>query len=670
MRSLLTLLSVLVLGLALTCRAEADTVYLRDGRILKGKIVDKGDTLFIAFPRFGGITVERADVIRIEVDEEEQAAGGEQDTVVLKDKKIIQGDVRMSADGTEVIVSLGKKGEVRHPRSAVDRILWRDGREEKTDPVMEDKEAGELRAKIRRLVDDLARTKPNGSPDLGIQGAARQELLALGVFARGHLEALDGERKQRVIEILEALDRLEGIRRVLPGLVERKVPRVAERLIAEDPGIREGAVRAVTMEMPHKCGRLLLHMVKVDPSPVVRAFCVSRLSALRKFEELAEVLRTGRSGPLKLAAAFALGDAGIFAGVPILIDALSLSDPTIRAAAAHKLREYTKQTFGYRPNAPEEQREAAIKKWRDWWAENGRDLVRQGIKEVAPNLEGARLTDEERQEALRLWGEAAAMIATDQEAAEAGDLKRDDDRRIRLERALSFLRRALDLDPSLSSARMTRAVLLYEELDRPDQATQELNRILDRAEHDEGDPDEARKFAHYHLGKIAMNGKAYRKATLAYSQSLQYDEDYLDALQGQADAYLGLALDDRDGESLKPEKRLEALNSARLAFDRALTAMEARDRSLMKMIEDLQDKSTKNLQETQVIQAVRRSRGALKRRKAQVHFNLGRLEAARQQDEKALQHYRIASRLDPDNTEYAEALEFWKKLRPAPANEQ
>ena len=54
-------------------------------------------------------------------------------------------------------------------------------------------------------------------------------------------------------------------------------------------------------------------------------------------------------GLVGLAAAFALGDAGIYAGVPILIEALRLSDVEIRTVAFQKLTEYTGQHFGYRP---------------------------------------------------------------------------------------------------------------------------------------------------------------------------------------------------------------------------------------------------------------------------------------------------------------------------------
>jgi tetratricopeptide (TPR) repeat protein len=448
---------------------------------------------------------------------------------------------------------------------------------------------------------------------------------------------------------------------VLPREAERKTPRVAEQLIDVNPATRESALRSVCMSHPHKIGALLLYVAKGDTSPRVRAFAVSQLSALRKFQELADVLKL-RDGPLRLAAAFALGDAGIYAGVPILIEALRLSDTTIRGAASHKLREYTKQHFGFRSGAPETDRERAIAKWNAWWNENGRDLVRRGIKEVAPTLEGARLSEEEAAEARKLWGQAGAIIARTQKEKPETD-EGEDDRRLRLERALRLLRQALDLDPSLSTARMTRAVLLYEEFDRIDEARRELTRILDRAKHDGGNPDAARKFAKFHLGSIALREKAYRKATLAFSQALQFDESYLDALIGQADAYFGLALSDRAGETIKAEKRREALDSARIAFDRALTTIETRKKRLLDMVSELDVTGDgRSLSEGQVIQAVRRSRMSLQARKADLHHRVGRLEGARQRDDAALEHYRIASKLAPDNATFEKALKFWERV--------
>jgi tetratricopeptide (TPR) repeat protein len=210
---------------------------------------------------------------------------------------------------------------------------------------------------------------------------------------------------------------------------------------------------------------------------------------------------------------------------------------------------------------------------------------------------------------------------------------------------------------------MTRAALLYEEFQRVDEARGELYRILDRAEFDSSNPDAARKFAQFHLGMIALRELAFRKATLAFGQALQYDETFLDAQIGQADAYLGLALSDRPGEILKAAKRIEALASARIAFDRALTTIASRKRDLLKLVEDLEDKSVKSLEEGQVIQAVRRSRRSLQTRKASLHFRVARLESARQRDDAALEHYRIAANLDPDNKEYADARAFWEGIR-------
>lgn len=674
----------LALALALTLTAAlpaaADTVYLKDGRVVTGRVIDRGDDTIFLERALGGIPIRRRDVLRIEIDP--NAAKSEalpHDVVVLRDGSIVRGDARLTADGTEVVIGLGNSGEVRHPREQVSAIHWRDGRTEGAAAGA----GSPLQAKVDSLVEALAATGPDGAPDPDARAAARRELLGLGAFARGYLSSLKGERAELVRGLLADLDRLEAIRRVLPTAVEQRQPGISERLIDPDDDLREKALRALVLAEPTHVGPLLLYVVKQDGSPRLRALAVSQLASLRRFEELAEVLRT-HDGPLRLAAAFALGDAGIYAGVPVLIEALRLNDTTIRSAAVHKLRQYTRQHFDFDPNAPPEKREEAIGRWNAWWSRNGDELVRRSIKEVAPGMEGARVSKEEALRADDLLAEANRLIVAAQEGLPGEDGKPADpraaaDRRLRLERAEDLIRQALAQDPSHSSARMTRAVLLYEDLGRSLEARQELGRIVDRAEFDPGDPNAARKFANYHLGVIALRERRWEKASLRFTQSLQYDPAFLDAMVGQGDAYLGLALseevaleDKRRADEAKAAGREPPtptgvdsnLDAARQAFSSALGAIEAEHESLLGMVSDLQRAPDKSFEESQVIQAVKKSQDALNARQAALHFRLGRIHAARMppDDRRALQSYREAARLDPDEPDYRKAVELWEEL--------
>ena len=674
-------LAALAAWVALASPARADTVYLKDGRVVTGRVIDRGDDTIFLERALGGIPIRRRDVLRIEIDAvQPDREGLPHDVVILRDGGVVRGDARLTADGSEVVIGLGDQGEVRHPRDEVTAIHWRDGRKEGAAAGA----GSPLQGKVDALVADLGRTGPDGSADEDARATARRELLGLGAFARTYLASLQGEAAERVRPLLEDLDRLEAVRRVLPNAVEQRQPGIAERLIDRDDEVREKALRALVMAEPTAVAPLLLHVVRADGAPRLRALAVSQLASLRRFEELADVLRT-RDGPLRLAAAFALGDAGVYAGVPVLIEALRLEDLTIRSAAVHKLRQYTRQHFDYDPGGAPEAREAAVGRWREWWGKEGEALVRRSIKEVAPGLEGARVSEEEAARADGLLVEAERLVVAAQQGLPGPDGPPDpraaSERRLRLERAQDLMREALALDPSRSSARMTRAVLLYEDLGRALEARQELGRIIDRAKHDPGDPDAARKFANYHLGVIALRESRWEKASLRFTQALQYDAAYLDAMLGQGDAYLGLALSeevalaDRDREDAaraagrEPPDPAQSgvetnLDAALRAFGNALEAIDAEKETLLGMVGDLQRSPDKSFEESQVIQAVETSQDLLVKRQAAVHFRLGRVHAARRQpdDRRALASYREAARLDPSRTDYRQAVALWEEL--------
>ena len=80
------------------------------------------------------------------------------------------------------------------------------------------------------------------------------------------------------------------------------------------------------------------------------------------------------------------------------------------------------------------------------------------------------------------------------------------------------------------------------------------------------------------------------------------------------------------------------------------------------MVKDLQTETARSLEEGQVIQSIRRSRRSLEQRKGELHFRLGRLFAARQDDQKALESYRQALRFDPELEDYKQAVRQWEQL--------
>lgn len=649
---------MLVIALALGV-AHADTVVLKDGRVLTGTVIERGDRVFVEMP-LGGLSVARSEVVRIEgadgtvitPDQPEVV----EDVVILRDGRRLHGDVRISEDGSEVIVSMGERGEARHPRYSVAKIKRRDGTEEIA-PAAE--ENAELRVTIKQRVGQLADASP------AIRAEARRELLALGPFAKSYLAKLASENAD-LIPIMEELDLLEAFRKVLPSRVEEAIPHLAERLVArgeEGIPVRESALKAIVLEAPDAAGPVLLHAVASDPSKRIKAYGISQLAALRCYEELAQVLKL-TDGPLRLAAAFALGDSGIYVGVPILIEALKLQDPAavdIREAAITKLREYTGQFFGYRARASVAERAAAAEKWEQWWKENGNDVVRDSLKQVAPDLPGGRVTEEERVEAAQKWEQATRVMAEAVEG-ELGDEANPEARRSRrrkLEQAERLLGEALVLDPGISTARMTRAVLLYEEFARYEDAKRELGLILTRAEHDPGDPDVAKKFAYYHLGQVGLVEGKLERAAVCFTQALNYDEHFAEAHEGQGDAYMREGLELRGNDSQSEAQRREALHNARQSYRNALAAQTHHEEQLHALMRELVTDAPSDIEEGKVLQSVKRSTRSMDRYKAELYFKLGRVNAALHDEGRAFEAYRAARQIDPTNEAYREAVKLW-----------
>ena len=661
-------------AIAFAASGFADTVVLKDGRIITGRVVERGDRIYVEQERVG-TSFLRSEVARVETDEGAEVQQETMDVVLLKDGRIVRGEVSVAPDGRDVIVKRGERGEVRHPRNAVQIIRWRDGRQDA--PGLAPGEAGsDLQRTVDRLVKDL------DSPIAAIQNEARRELLALGPFARSYLDALKVKHPVTLGPLIGQLDRIEALRRVLPGKVEEAIPRLAERLVSPDEDQRESALKAVVVEAPAEVGPLLLHVVEResrDPngSQRIKAYCVSQLAALRSFEELGQVLKL-TEGPLRLAAALALGDAGIYAGVPIVIEALRIQGKgtadreaqQIREVANTKLCEWTQQQFGFRAGSPPEEREVAVRRWETWWKENGDEFLRRGLRESAPELAGSKVTEDEKSQALKRWEQATRLMASalEQKAPEAEtpeeEAERLSRRRQLLEQAVEELGRALERDPGLSTARLTRATLLYEELGRPRDAERELDRILARAEFDQGDPAAAKKFAHYHLAQIALSERAWQRAVVRFSQALNYDEQFTAAHEGQGDAHLALAMEPGEGQGGEEEveARRDSLEAARRSYAAAIESVVKQEDDLRRILREMMSEAPDSVGEGQMIQMIRRNSRNLEQIRARLQAKLGRVWAALGHDRKALEAFQVAVALDGENEEYKRLFEAWGKL--------
>jgi hypothetical protein len=80
----------------------------------------------------------------------------------------------------------------------------------------------------------------------------------------------------------------------------------------------------------------------------------------------------------------ALGNLVAKEAVPYYIRFLRHPDPHIRGIARNALRVATHKAMGFSATADEAKREAAVKKWEQWWAENKDAFTAGGAAPAGP----------------------------------------------------------------------------------------------------------------------------------------------------------------------------------------------------------------------------------------------------------------------------------------------
>lgn len=679
---------IIIVALAPASFAE-DTVYLRGGQMVKGKVIDRGSTVVVEH-KLGSIAFDRKDVIRIESDAKEElpavpAAAEDLDTVELQDGKVLRGRVTFSDDGKEIVIATKEIGEARHPVEIVKSIRFKGGRPVGPDgktPV-DDPGSKSLREAIDKHIASLR------EGDEKAKTTARRELLELAPFAVQYLQSLIGkESDESMRALLSDVVKVRELKSVVTPSIEERVPRVYERLLERDAQKRTAAVHEIAGACPDDVLPLLLHLIKNDPAPSVRSACVGELAILKKFEELAAILR-GTDGPLRLAAAFNLGDNGIYAGIPVIIEALRLPDAGLRELANERLRKYTDKEFGFLPSGDPAEREAAVKRWEEWWQKDGQELLKKSLKAWRET----EISEEDRKTALDRWRDGNKLLE-ELDARERGDAKEKDgsekaalsekDRTLELERAAYAFKQALDSDPTLTAARISRAIVLYEGLKRFREGEGELRLVLDRF----APPDATfpRKLAFYHLGRILQIQGDHARAQAKYEEAVRIDSDYIEAFVALGDLHLDRAFAMGQGPSPggagggTPDKKSEgkpnpqpatpgepktlreqAVEDAIIAYRKAIAAVNRREEALVDVTKDLTSDSP-SFPQGKLVSTIRDDRETLEKRAAEVSFRLGRAYAARQDEKMALDAFRAARRLAPNEKRYSDAAALWESL--------
>lgn len=630
--------------------APLDTVRLKNGKVVKGRVSDRGPYVIVEHPGgIGAVQIERAEIQSIEMASRPAAGPKELDIVVLTSGQEIAGEVEIRDSGRTIVVkrvsgaAAGGGGEMTLDHRSVRQIVWS---KQATEAQQRGAPEG-VGATVEKLVDAL------GSEDEVVRRRAREDLYRLGVFALPYLEARVPTASPALRAVLEEVLASARVKTYLSPALAEKLPGIERRLIDGDAGARLAAAQELVMAGPRECVPAVVFLVERERDGRVRAFLIGQLAKLGRNEELVELLDRTKDGSLKLAAAVALGDNGVYIGVPVVIEALRIDDASVRKLAIDRLEAWTGQFLGFFADDAPAKRAEAVTRWEEWWAKDGKAFADASVRATVRRHE---IGEDEKTEGIAYW--KAANEVWEQAIAKhlEGEARRD-----HLERAWLYLRKSIDKYPALVTARISLAVLLYVELGQPDEAKRELDLVLTRYADDGSRL--SREEAHYHLARIAHLRKEWGTAEKHYRLAAPAPG------RGHAfEAHLGLGrcLYDRavQDDALAAERRKELLEAALERLAAASAAVDAYELDL--------DGSTKEGAAEELaalrpyksggfLKSIEQGKAELRRTAGEIHYLRGRTFAALKRDEEARKAYTAALELDPGNALYKGALAAWSE---------
>ncbi len=631
--------------------APVDTVRLKNGRVVKGRVIDRGTYVIVEHPGgIGAVQIERAEIQTIEIAGRPPEPPKDVDVVVTNVGTEIVGQVEIRDSGRTIVVKRvqglgtgGGTGEIAFDHRQVRQIIWsRRATEAQQQAVPEG-----VGAVVEKLVDTL------GSDDEGARRKAREDLYRLGVFALPYLEARLATAPPALKTVLEEVLSAARIKTYLTPALAEKLPGIDRRLIDGDPAARLDAAQELLMAGPRECVPVLVFLVERERDARVRAFLVGQLARLGRNEELVELLDRTRDGSLKLAAAIALGDNGVYIGVPVVIEALKIEDLKVRKLAIENLEAWTGQFLGFFADDEPAKRADAVKRWEEWWTKEGKAFADASVRATVRRHE---ISEDEKTEGVAYWKAAHEVWQDAIKEHLEGEARRD-----HLDRAWLYFRKAIDKYPGFVTARISLAVLLYVELGQPEEARRELDLVLTRYV-DDGSRF-SRETAHFHLARIAHLRKEWATAEKHYRQAVPADG------QGhpfEARLGLGRCLYDRavQDDALAAERRKELLEAALEQLGAASAAVDAYELEVAGSTKEGAAEELAALRPYKTggfLKSVEQARAELKRTAGEIQFLRGRTFAALKRDAEARKAYTAALDLDPGNALYKGALGAWSE---------
>lgn len=463
----------------------------------------------------------------------------------------IAGEVKFIPQTLEWVVRL-PAGEARYPEKEVARTIAPSG-------ITSDGRFSP-RAGFDEKLAEAVRTV-RGENALAREPAA-ELIRAAGFFALREVERSLAEEGENAI--LAQIRLRERFRVVLPAGIEKSFPNFLADVTEGLPDSRVEALREALLEAGSDLYPFL-GLLLLDPrQPAeVRAFAIDVLGRMHRIRELLEAYRVSE-GQAQFALAIALGDNGVYIGIPTLIEALSLGDaggdPAQATAASSlakkRLVEYSGEDFGYDPGAPEEERKAAIARWQSWWDSN-RPTIEESLRDwIVQGSESPR-----RRRAADLW--RRGMLARERGQHESAE---------------QFFLEAKEADPTSMAPLVSLGIMTHTYRQDPQKAIDWFRQALSRPE---GPGEESlRRICYFHLGRIYQQANDWEMARKSLAKAVEIDPTFSGAWYefGMVQYQEALRIPGDD-----PQRRRSALEDSRETFRDGIAALERtrEDQSLL-----------------------------------------------------------------------------------------
>lgn len=493
---------------------DYDEVILKDGRVLRGEIVDTGGAVIKVKQRLGSVTVMKSEIKECRFSEHRRRKA-ETDRVILKDNTVLEGLVSVDKDSDMLVLRrrlAGVEQKLLIPLSEVRRIEKAKGTELR-DSIIE-----EVKRRVRELASD----------DEKVVKEAREWLLDMGIFAVDYL------RRERLSLPLKAQKEAEKILRVAE-INARITPKVLDiikdfyqRILYGDAKEKIELLKEVLLVMRDTAVPLFVFIAEQkDEFPEVRSFCVDAMSKMHRYNEIVKFLKSD-DGRLRFVAALLLTDANIYIAIQQLIDALKIREVEVRRMAFERLVKIAGCDFSYDPEVEPADQLGAISKWQEWWNARKDEFIKSALRQLAPET----VSDDERATAAECARKAYSLWAV-------GDLRG----------ALKHLKLAAEINPGDVKARCNYAILLYLVNKENSKAKEELQKILFLFP--KKLTEQMRQEIRYHLGQIALSEGDWKEAIHQFQSLLFMNKRYAPAYGGLAHA---LFIQLKSDKSLKEDK--------------------------------------------------------------------------------------------------------------------